>query len=172
MVEPPALRLSTAVFSVSTEVISWVFWVAVSAKLTMPIRLPEPIWPSCELSVASSMMSINFFAPFFMLVSGLPDILPERSSTSTMSVGVLLMSGEADSASVTFKEPEQSIRSMLMVLFELFSPIVISPLMFWALGGPGTVYAQQAQPASGFVRKILWRFVLCLRTRGKAQCFC
>ena len=90
-----------------------------------------------------------------MLVSGLPDILPERSSTSTMSVGVLLMSGEADSASVTFKEPEQSIRSMLMVLFELFSPIVISPLMFWALGGPGTVYAQQAQPASGFVRKIL-----------------
>ena len=56
------------------------------------------------------MMSINFFAPFFMLVSGLPAMLPERSSTSTMSVGVLLMSGEADSASVTFKEPEQSIR--------------------------------------------------------------
>jgi len=48
-VEPPALRLSTAASSAATEVMSCVFAVADAAKLTMPMRLPEPIVPSVDL---------------------------------------------------------------------------------------------------------------------------
>ena len=87
LVLPPADRASTASFRVSTEVMSAASTEAVSAKLTIPIRLPEPIYPSCTPSVASSMMSIKVLAPSFMLASGAPAMLPERSSTSTMSVG-------------------------------------------------------------------------------------
>lgn len=95
----------------------------------MPIRLPEPICPSCALSVASSMMSMNFFAPLLRLSSGLPAMLPDRSRIRTMSVGALVMSGEADSASVTFSVPAQSITSVLMTLFELFNPISTTPFL-------------------------------------------
>ena len=87
LVEPPAVRPSTALLRVATEVISRVFCTASSAKLTIPIRLPMPMLPSWVPSVASSMISINVLAPAFMLASGAPDMLPERSSTSAMSVG-------------------------------------------------------------------------------------
>lgn len=45
LVLPPATRASTAFFRASTEVIIWVFCMAVLAKLTMPMWLPEPISP-------------------------------------------------------------------------------------------------------------------------------
>src|SRR5699024_5961105 len=82
-------------FSVSTEVISCASVAAVPEKLTMPILLPEPICPSCPLSVASSMMSINVLAPALRLARGGPAILPERSRTRTMSVGLEAISGAA-----------------------------------------------------------------------------
>ena len=46
LVEPAAVKLSTAAFRAATEVISWVSFVAVLAKLTTAIRLPPPICPS------------------------------------------------------------------------------------------------------------------------------
>ena len=52
LVFPPAVSASMAVSRSATEVISCVSCVAVAAKLTMPMRLPEPISPSCALSVA------------------------------------------------------------------------------------------------------------------------
>lgn len=105
LVSPPASRLSTADFKLATEVIRWVLVVAESAKLTIPMRLPEPIFPSWLLSVASSIISIKVFAPAFILARGDPVILPERSSTKTISVGFEAMSGAAESARVTFKVP-------------------------------------------------------------------
>ena len=87
LVEPEASSASAASLRAATEVISCVSAVAASAKLTIPILLPEPICPSIVPSVASSMMSMKVLAPAFMLASGAPLILPERSSTSTMSVG-------------------------------------------------------------------------------------
>ena len=72
LVEPPAERLSTASLRVATEVISCVLAVAVSAKLTIPMWLPEPMFPSFTPSVASSMMSIKVLAP----VSYLPAVCP------------------------------------------------------------------------------------------------
>ena len=92
----------------------------------MPIRLPEPIWPSWVLSVASSMMSIKVFAPSFMLASGTPSMLPERSSTNTMSVGLETISGAAVNASVTRKEPSQGIRSVLITLLEFVTPMRVT----------------------------------------------
>ena len=72
------------------------------------------------------MMSMKVFAPVFMLVSGVPVILPERSSTSAMSVGVEIISGAAVRASVTFREPSQSILSALITLLEFVIPIRIT----------------------------------------------
>ena len=101
LVLPPAVSASTAAFRSATEVISWVSCVAVLAKLTTAMRLPEPIWPSCVPSVASSIMSINAFAPFFRFASALPAILPDRSRISTMSVGFDTISGAAVNDSFT-----------------------------------------------------------------------
>ena len=126
LVLPPAERESTAFFKVDTEVISWVFCWAVSAKLTMPMWLPEPISPEDWPPVDWEMMSMKVFAPVFMLVSGVPVILPERSSTSAMSVGVEIISGAAVRASVTFREPSQSILSALITLLEFVIPIRIT----------------------------------------------
>ena len=75
--------------------------------------------------MASEMMSINVLAPVFILASGVPVILPERSSTRVMSVGLVIISGAAVRASVTFSEPSQSIRSALITLFELVIPIYL-----------------------------------------------
>ena len=122
-VDPPAERLSTAVFKSATEVISCVSAVAVFAKLTIPIRLPDPICPSWALSVASSIISINVFAPAFILARGDPAMLPERSSTRAMSVGFEEISGAAERARVTFSIPWQSIRLTLICLFEFVIPI-------------------------------------------------
>ena len=88
LVFPPAVRASTASFRSATEVMSWVSAVADPAKLTMPMRLPEPICPSAAPSVASSMMSMKVSAPAFMLARGGPVMLPDRSRTRTMSVGI------------------------------------------------------------------------------------
>ena len=46
LVAPPAARPSTTFFKVSVEVMSPVSAVAILAKLTIPIWLPEPIFPS------------------------------------------------------------------------------------------------------------------------------
>lgn len=127
LVLPAAARLSTAAFRVSTEVMSWVSAVAVLPKLTMPRRLPEPIWPSWLLSVASSMMSMKVLAPSFMAARGVPIMLPERSSTSTMSVGLEMISGAAVRARVTRRAPPQGMRSVLMTLLEFVTPIVLPP---------------------------------------------
>ena len=129
MVLPPAVSWSTAFFSVSTEVMSCVFSVAVSAKLTMPMRLPEPIWPLAVPPVASAMISINVFAPVFILARGVPAILPERSNTRTISVGLEMISGAAVRESVTRRDPSQSMRVALMTLFEFVTPIVLPS--FW-----------------------------------------
>ena len=48
-------------------------------------------------------MSMNVFAPAFMLASGTPLILPEQSSTRAMSVGLETMSGAAVSASDLYR---------------------------------------------------------------------
>ena len=53
-------------------------------------------------------------------------MLPERSSTSAMSVGLVMISGAAVRARVTRKDPSQSIRSWLMTLFEFVIPIRIT----------------------------------------------
>lgn len=63
--DPPAVNPFTAAFSVATEVISWVSAVAVSEKLTTPMWLPEPMFPSLAPSVASSMISMKVSAPGF-----------------------------------------------------------------------------------------------------------
>ena len=88
LVFPPAVSPSTAVFRSSTDVIIWVFCTAVLAKLTMPMRLPEPISPSGCPPVDCEMMSMKVLAPVFMLASGVPAILPERSRIRAMSVGL------------------------------------------------------------------------------------
>lgn len=59
-----------------------------------------------------------------MLASGLPVMLPERSNTRTMSVGLEEISGAAANAKVTFNVPLQSMRSTLICLFELVIPIM------------------------------------------------
>ena len=102
---------------------SCVLSVAVSEKLTIPMELPFPIVPSWEPSVAWSMMSIKALAPSFMFSSGLPAMLPERSSTSTISVGLDEISGEAESARVTFSVPSQSICVTFICLFAFVIPI-------------------------------------------------
>ena len=108
LVDPPAVSAFTAAFRSATEVISCVSAVALSAKLTMAIRLPDPIVPSCVLSVASSMMSIKVSAPDFIFASGLPAMLPERSSTRTISTGLLVISGAAASERIIWKRPSQA----------------------------------------------------------------
>ena len=47
------------------------------------------------------MISMKAFAPSFRLASAEPAMLPERSSTSTISVGLAMISGAAVSDSVT-----------------------------------------------------------------------
>ena len=125
MVLPSATRASTAFLSASTEVMSCVLSIAVSAKLTMPIRLPEPICPLAVPPVDSAMMSIKVLAPVFMLESGVPVMLPERSSTRTISVGLVIISGAAVSASVTRSDPSQSILLRFISLLELVTPICV-----------------------------------------------
>ena len=92
-----------------TEVISGASAVAVEAKLTIPMRLPPPIWPSCTPSVASSRMSTKVLAAFLRLSRGLPAMLPERSRSSTTSMGLETRSGSAVRARVTWKVPPQRI---------------------------------------------------------------
>ena len=72
------------------------------------------------------MMSMNVFAPTFILASGVPAILPERSKTRTMSVGFEEISGLAARASVTFNVPLQSIWSTLICLFELVTAHMVA----------------------------------------------
>ena len=125
LVEPPAVRPATASFRSATEVMSCVSAVAVLAKLTIPIRLPEPMVPSPAPSVASSMISINVSAPAFMFSRGLPAMLPDRSSTRTISAGLAEISGAAERARVTFSVPSQSICDRLISLLEFVIPIVV-----------------------------------------------
>lgn len=66
LVPPPAVRPSTADFRVAVSVMRGTLAVAVLAKLTTAMRLPEPIWPSTVLSVDWSMMSIKVLAPSFI----------------------------------------------------------------------------------------------------------
>ena len=124
LVEPPAVRPATASFRSATEVMSCVSAVAVLAKLTIPIRLPEPMVPSAP-SVASSMISINVSAPAFMFSRGLPAMLPDRSSTRTISAGLAEISGAAERARLTFSVPSQSICDRLISLLEFVIPIVV-----------------------------------------------
>ena len=58
---------------------------------------------------------------------GVPVMLPERSNTSAISVGLVTMSGAAVRAKVTFREPSQSIRSALRTLLEFVIPIGLPP---------------------------------------------
>lgn len=69
------------------------------------------------------MMSMKVLAPSFIFAIGSPVMLPERSRTSAMSVGLVAMSGAAVSASVTRSEPSQSMRSALTSLLELVIPM-------------------------------------------------
>ena len=144
LVLPPAVRPSTAVFRASTEVVSWVLATAVLEKLTTPIRLPEPIWPSLVLSVASSMRSIKVLAPSFKFASGLPVMLPERSRTRTISVGLETMSGAAVSARVTRRAPSQRMRSVLMTLLEFVTPMCVTS--FWGNISLHTMHAPGKLP--------------------------
>ena len=82
---------------------------AVLEKLTMPMRLPPPIWPSSLPSVDSSMIRMNFFAPLFRLAIGLPAMLWERSRISTMSTGLPAILGSAVRERVTLNVSPQSI---------------------------------------------------------------
>ena len=127
LVAPPAISPSTAFFKSSVEVISPVSATATLAKLTIPMWLPEPIFPSWELSVDSSIISIKVFAPSFILARGLPVMLPERSSTRTMSVGLEEISGAAESPRVTFTIPSQSILETSISLFAFVMPITLPP---------------------------------------------
>ena len=111
----------------STEVIKDVSWVAVSAKLTTPMRLPLPISPEDAPPVASAMMSTNASAPFFILVNASPVILPERSSTRTMSVGFVIISGDAVSDNVTSTVPSHKMLFVLTVLLAKLTPTVMPP---------------------------------------------
>ena len=126
LVEPPALNASTAALRSATEVINPVSCTAVSAKLTIPIRLPLPICPSCAPSVASSMMSMNTLAASFRL-GRLCAILPERSRISTISVGFVVMSGAAVSASVTLNVLPQGMAVTFVTFVELVIPIAFRP---------------------------------------------
>ena len=72
----------------------------------------------------------HFFAPFFRLARGLPDILLERSRIRTMSVGLLTISGSAVSDSFTLKESPQSMWLVFNSLLEFVIPICFNP--FWA----------------------------------------
>ena len=102
LVLPPAVRASTAPFSWLTEAVKGASTTADEEKLTTPMRVPEPKSPlPLPSSVACCMMSIKVSDPSFMAASGTPDMLPERSSTNTISVGFSMMSGAAVSASVT-----------------------------------------------------------------------
>ena len=80
---------------------------------------------------------MNVFTPSFMLASGVPAMLPERSRTSAISVGLVIISGAAVSASVTLSDPSQSILSVLITLLELVRPILLSP----SGRCPKTIYA-------------------------------
>ena len=82
---------------------------------------------------------MNVFTPSFMLASGVPAMLPERSRTSAISVGLVIISGAAVSASVTLSDPSQSILSVLITLFELVRPILLSP----SGRCPKTIYAAE-----------------------------
>ena len=122
-VPPPAVRPFIALLRSATEVSSGDTTVAVASKLTMPMRLPEPISPEPEPPVDSEMMSINVFAPSFMSASGAPLMLPEQSSASTMSVGLVTISGAAVRARVILNEPSQHIAAVSATLLELVTPI-------------------------------------------------
>lgn len=123
LVEPEASSASTASLSAATEGISCVSAVAVWLKLTMPIRLPEPM-ASGAPPVDSDRMSIKVLAPALTLSIGAPSRLSDRSRVRTMSVGLLTISGEAESARVTCSVPSQSMRSRLTCLLVLVTPMV------------------------------------------------
>ena len=106
----------------ATEVISGALTVAVSAKLTMPMRLPEPM-ESGAPPVDSAKISTKALAPSFKFARGLPAILPERSRIRTISVGLEMISGAADRPRVTWRVPSQSIRSTSVRLVELVMPM-------------------------------------------------
>ena len=127
LVLPLETKESTAAFRASTEVLRGASTWALLAKLTTPMRLPEPIWPSAAPPVASARMSMKVFAPSFMLARGVPAMLPERSRTRAMSVGLAMMLGAAVSARVTCRDPSQSTRRTLTVLLAFVTPIVFPP---------------------------------------------
>ena len=68
-------------------------------------------------------MDQDAFAPSFILASGSPAILPERSSIRTMSVGLDTISGAAVSDSKILKEPPHSIFDKFSSLLEFVTPI-------------------------------------------------
>ena len=114
LVEPEASSASAASLRAATEVISCVSAVAAWLKLTMPIRLPEP------------------------MASGAPPRLSDRSRVRTMSVGLLTISGEAESARVTCSVPSQSMRSRLICLLVLVTPMV-APSYARGMSGKGNL---------------------------------
>ena len=91
------------------------------------------------------MMSINLFAPLLRLARGFPTMLPERSRISTMSAGLLVMSGSAVSDSLTSKVPPQSMRAVLKVLLELVTPNGTYPFLSPVLFGGSLHYTHQAR---------------------------
>ena len=101
--------------------------------------------PSPEPSVASSIISINFLAPFLRLASGLPAILPERSRISTISVGLDTISGYAVRDSFTLKEPPQPISDTDSPLFEFVIPILFFLSEPKNFKGFSTIYATGKQ---------------------------
>ena len=114
LVEPEASSASAASLRAATEVTSCVSAVAAWLKLTMPIRLPEP------------------------MASGAPPRLSDRSRVRTMSVGLLTISGEAESARVTCSVPSQSMRSRLICLLVLVTPMV-APSYARGMSGKGNL---------------------------------
>ena len=69
---------------------------------------------------------MNFFAPFFKFASGLPDMLPERSKTRMISVGLVKIFGSAVKESLTLNVPPQSMLETFNSLFELVIPIELT----------------------------------------------
>ena len=70
------------------------------------------------------MISINVFTPIFRSARDCPAMLPERSRMSTMSVGLLTISGAAVMPMVTSRVPLQGMAVIPPIdLLELIIPI-------------------------------------------------
>lgn len=141
LVVPPADSPWTAAFRSETEVIRLVSAVAELEKLVMAIRLPEPM--PAPPPVDWAMMSMKVSAPSFMLASGTPAILPDRSSTSTISTGFSTILGAAERPNCTPSWPPQRISCWSMILLELVMPILMPP--FQGIGNFAFLYGMRHQ---------------------------